>query len=162
MTKRMAVQRDGCAIAAAVVLLAYLAAPTANAQQSGALPEIHVTAPPNDLPPPKENLLSNGDATKRNDAASTPKADGQAGCGGAGAGNADAHSIGCLNQQLKRQVDQVNPTEAQPPLDAKSPDIKVGTVNIPAVQQQYGQNFGHSVIPFRPPPPVYSSGLGRR
>jgi hypothetical protein len=30
------------------------------------------------------------------------------------------------------------------------------------VQQQYGQNFGHSVFPYRPPSPVYSSGLGRR
>jgi hypothetical protein len=64
--------------------------------------------------------------------------------------------------QLKRKVDQVNPIQNLPPLDARSQDIKVGTVNIPGVQQQYGQNFGHSVFPYRPPSPVYSSGLGRR
>lgn len=77
---------------------------------------------------------------------------------------ADEHSIGCLNQQMRRQVDQVNPTLAAPPLDAKSPDLKVGVVNIPGVQQQYGQNFGKSVVPFRPPPPVYSTfgTTGRR
>jgi hypothetical protein len=71
------------------------------------------------------------------------------------------HSIGCLNQQMRRQVDQVDPSLNVPPIDAKSPDLKVGVVNIPGVQQQYGQNFGHSVVPFRPPPPVYSSSLGR-
>lgn len=36
------------------------------------------------------------------------------------------------------------------PVDAKSQDIKVGVVNVPAVQQQYGRNFGVSVIPYRP------------
>lgn len=70
------------------------------------------------------------------------------------------HSLGCLNQKLKRQVDQVNPVPNLPPIDAKSSDLKVGVVNIPGVQQQYGQNFGHSVVPFRPPTPVYN-GLGR-
>jgi hypothetical protein len=67
------------------------------------------------------------------------------------------HSIGCLNQQMRRQVDQVNPSLNVPPIDAKSPDLKVGVVNIPGVQQQYGKNFGHSVAPFRPPPPIYNS-----
>jgi hypothetical protein len=38
----------------------------------------------------------------------------------------------------------------------------VGIVNVPAVQQQYGQNFGHSVIPYWPPPPVFTSPLGHR
>lgn len=71
-------------------------------------------------------------------------------------------SLGCLNQTLKRKVDEVNPVLNIPPIDAKSSDLKVGTVNVPAVQQQYGQNFGHSVIPFRPPPPIFASPLGRR
>jgi hypothetical protein len=44
-----------------------------------------------------------------------------------------------------------------PPIDARSPDIKTGVVNIPAVQQQYGRNFGISVVPYRPPPPVFST-----
>ncbi len=71
-------------------------------------------------------------------------------------------SIGCLNQRLRREVDRVNPTINTPPIDAKSQDIRVGVVNIPGVQQQYGQNFGRSVIPFRPPAPVYSSQIGPR
>ena len=68
-------------------------------------------------------------------------------------------SLGCLNDQLKAKVDEVNPTLAAPPIDAKSSDLKVGTVNVPGVQQQYGKNFGKSVIPYRPPPPVYG-GIG--
>jgi hypothetical protein len=72
------------------------------------------------------------------------------------------HSLGCLNEKLKRQVDKVNPVENIPPIDARSSDIKTGVVNIPGVQQQYGKNFGNSVIPYRPPPPVYTSPLGRR
>lgn len=48
-------------------------------------------------------------------------------------------------------------------IDARSSDLKKGVVNLPAVQQQYGKNFGRSVIPYRPgPPPVYTSPLGRR
>ncbi|OPF91845.1 hypothetical protein I8G32_01391 [Rhodopseudomonas palustris] len=60
------------------------------------------------------------------------------------------HSLGCVNERLKRKVDQVNPIMNVPPIDAKSSDLKVGTVNIPAVQQQYGSNFGISVMPYRP------------
>ncbi len=70
-------------------------------------------------------------------------------------------SIGCLNEQLKRQVDQVNPGPANiPPLDAKSQDLKVGVVNTSAVKQQYGKNYGISAYPYRPPPLIYSSPLG--
>lgn len=74
----------------------------------------------------------------------------------------EEHSLGCLNEKLKRQVDGVNPVLNTPPIDAKSQDLKVGIVNVPAVQQQYGQNFGHSVIPYRPAPPVFTLPLGRR
>lgn len=70
--------------------------------------------------------------------------------------NGDDHSLSILNQQLKRKVDEVNPTANTPPLDAGSPDTKIGVINIPRVQQQYGKNFGNSVIPFRPPPPVFA------
>lgn len=62
-------------------------------------------------------------------------------------------SLGCINERLKRKVDQVSPVLNTPPIDAKSSDIKVGTVSIPGVQQQYGKNFGISVIPYRPPSP---------
>jgi hypothetical protein len=67
----------------------------------------------------------------------------------------------CLNDELRQKVDRVNPQANIPPLDAKSQDIKVGVVNVPGVQQQYGSNFGKSVIPFRPAPPVYVSPLAR-
>ena len=65
--------------------------------------------------------------------------------------------LGCLNQQLKHEVDRVNPSITNPPLDARSPDVAVGLVNSTAVRQQYGQNYGRSVIPFRPPAPVYNT-----
>ncbi len=67
-----------------------------------------------------------------------------------------------LNKQLRRKVDETNPSLNLPPIDARSPDLKTGIVNIPALQQQYGKNFGRSVIPYRPGPPVYSAPIGRR
>jgi hypothetical protein len=64
-------------------------------------------------------------------------------------------SFGCLNQKLKREVERTNPSLNLPPLDARSPDIRVGNVNEAAVRQQYGSNYGKSVVPFRPPVPTY-------
>jgi hypothetical protein len=65
-------------------------------------------------------------------------------------------ALGCLNQQLKREVDRVNPSLNTPPFDARSPDVSVGNVNEAVVRQQYGSNYGRSVYPFRPPPPVFT------
>ncbi|WP_245283261.1 hypothetical protein [Bradyrhizobium sp. WSM2793] len=73
-----------------------------------------------------------------------------------------SRSMDCLNQKLRREVDRVNPSINLPPIDARSPDPKLGVVNIPGVQQQYGRNFGVSVTPYRPPPPVFSSPIGHR
>ncbi|MDQ8728075.1 hypothetical protein [Bradyrhizobium sp. LHD-71] len=73
-----------------------------------------------------------------------------------------SRAFNCLNQKLRRQVDRVNPSMNIPPVDARSQDIRVGVVNMPAVQQQYGRNFGVSVIPYRPSLPTYSSPVGRR
>lgn len=67
-----------------------------------------------------------------------------------------------LNKQLQRKVDETNPSLNLPPVDARSQDLKTGIVNIPALQQQYGKNFGRSVIPYRPAAPVYSAPIGRR
>lgn len=64
--------------------------------------------------------------------------------------------FGCLNEQLRREVDRVHPSINLPPLDAGSSDLRVGNVNQAAVRQQYGRNFGVSVYPYRPPPPVYA------
>jgi hypothetical protein len=88
---------------------------------------------------------------------------------GGGAGTADrcveveigsSRSMDCLNQKLRREVDRVNPTMNLPPVDARSPDTKIGIVNIPGVQQQYGRNFGVSAVPHRPAPPVFNVPLG--
>jgi hypothetical protein len=65
-------------------------------------------------------------------------------------GNEKAPSLGCLNRKLKQQVDRVAPSPNAPPIDARSQDIHVGVANTAAVQQQYGQNFGRSAIPYRP------------
>jgi len=62
-------------------------------------------------------------------------------------------AFGCLNQKLRREVDRVNPSLNLPPIDARSPDVRVGNVNEAAVRQQYGSNYGRSAIPFRPPAP---------
>jgi hypothetical protein len=56
-----------------------------------------------------------------------------------------------LNRQLQEQVNGVKPAVPTAPLNASSTDIKVGTVNMSAVKQQYGPNFGVSVVPYRQP-----------
>ena len=73
-----------------------------------------------------------------------------------------SRSMDCLNQKLRKEVDRVNPSLNLPPLDAKSQGLKVGIVNMPAVQQQYGRNFGVSAVPFRPAPPAHSLPIGHR
>jgi hypothetical protein len=79
-----------------------------------------------------------------------------------GDGSAADKGFGCLNQKLRDQAEQAGSNAATPtaPLDAKSSDLKVGVVNVPGVQQQYGKNFGVSVMPYRPPQ-IYSAPLGR-
>lgn len=60
-------------------------------------------------------------------------------------------AFGCLNEKLRREVDKVNPSINLPPIDARSPDVRVGNANEAAVRQQYGSNYGRSAIPYRPP-----------
>jgi hypothetical protein len=61
----------------------------------------------------------------------------------------------CLNDKLKRKKDSVVPLPNVPPIDVHSTDIKKGIINVPAVRQQYGPNFGKSAVPYRPPAPTY-------
>jgi hypothetical protein len=63
----------------------------------------------------------------------------------------DDREFGCLNQQLRREVDRQTGVPNVAPLDARSPDTRVGIVNEAGVRQQYGSNYGRSVVPFRPP-----------
>ncbi len=65
-------------------------------------------------------------------------------------------AFGCLNQKLRREVDRVNPSFNLPPLDARSPDVRIGNINEAAVRQQYGANYGRSAFPYRPPTPIYT------
>ncbi|MFA5952439.1 MAG: hypothetical protein WC807_19395 [Hyphomicrobium sp.] len=67
----------------------------------------------------------------------------------------------CLNEKLKRAADEVNPALNLAPINEKSPDPALGIANVPSLRQQYGRNFGVSVIPHRPPPLVYSGSLRR-
>lgn len=157
----MMMSRSATKLATAIVPLAMLMS-SARAQEPRALPPVTVDAPP---PSP---LLPAPSATGAPSSTSLPATagGGQAGGGSGDKGRcADAKnqadsSIGCLNERLRHKVDEVNPVYNTPPIDAKSSDLKVGTVNIPAVQQQYGKNFGHSVVPYRPTV-TYPSGLGR-
>jgi hypothetical protein len=77
-------------------------------------------------------------------------------------GRIDGRTLERLNKQLKRKVDEINLTIDIPHLDARSPDISIGVINIPGVQQQYGKNFGLSAVPYRPGALVYSSALAPR
>jgi hypothetical protein len=129
----------------AAAAMAMLATMPDRTEAQTSLPEITVSPPPQ--PPKINDQLDHKDG------------DGKS---GAGVKGDDNHSFERLNQQLKRKVDETNPVGNDPPLDARSPDTKTGVVNIPGVQQQYGKNFGNSVVPYRPGAPVYTSPLGPR
>jgi hypothetical protein len=65
----------------------------------------------------------------------------------------------CLNQQLQQLVQGANPAQPNLPLAANSSSNQVGTFNEQGVAEQYGQNFGKSVIPYRPPAPAFNNPL---
>ncbi|KPF96839.1 hypothetical protein IP86_15165 [Rhodopseudomonas sp. AAP120] len=148
------VPKAAVAAVAAVMVAAAIASTSAVAQapSPNRLPPVTIETPPPSplLPaapvtaPPALDLNS----AARGGVGQGPAQGGPERCGDAAPGNDRA--FGCLNQRLKRTVDQVNPVMNTPPIDAKSSDLKVGTVNIPAVQQQYGSNFGISAMPYRP------------
>ena len=68
-------------------------------------------------------------------------------------------SFNCLNQQLQQQVQGAQGTPGIPPVTSSSPSNKVGTFNEQGISEQYGKNFGKSVVPFRPPAPVFGNSL---
>ncbi|WP_213773301.1 hypothetical protein [Bradyrhizobium sp. dw_78] len=128
------------AVIVAAVAMVVPAMMPARTEAQTTLPEISVS-PPSQPPKINDQLDHKGDG------------DGKSGTGGKDDEN---HALEQLNQKLKRKVDETNPVLNTPPLDARSPDTKTGVVNIPGVQQQYGKNFGNSVVPYRPAPPVYA------
>ena len=68
-------------------------------------------------------------------------------------------AFNCLNQQLQQAVEGVAPTQSKLPLSANAPSNQVGTFNEQSVSEQYGQNFGKSATPYRPPPPTFNTSL---
>lgn len=68
-------------------------------------------------------------------------------------GGEKTQKLDCINQQLKLQAERVRPVGNVPPLDAASPAVALHGFNETALQQQYGQNLGKSVVPFRPTKP---------
>lgn len=66
-------------------------------------------------------------------------------------GGEPAPTLNCLNRKLKKKIDQLQLPQVSAPLDARSPDTRLGIVNQPALRQQYGNNYGVSVAPQRPP-----------
>jgi len=75
-------------------------------------------------------------------------------------GGERALSLDCLNRRLQRQVERVRPVGDVPPLDASAPALQVHGFNESALRQQFGRNFGTSVVPFRPSPPVFAPPFG--
>jgi hypothetical protein len=127
--------------------LLLLPATPLRAEDSASLPPVIIGAPPATAPdhPPAASSGANAPATDKFER-----------CVDVVIGH--ERSFDCMNEKLKRQVDRVNPPVLNtPPIDARSQDLKVGVVNVPAVQQQYGKNFGVSAFPYRPPPPVYAA-----
>jgi hypothetical protein len=65
----------------------------------------------------------------------------------------------CVNRQLQDATRTRPFTSRDAPYSAASPDPAVNTFNEAATREQLGSSFGHSAIPQRPPPPVFTSPL---
>ena len=63
----------------------------------------------------------------------------------------------CLNQELQQQAQGTGQAAPAIPLGSTSPSNATGTFNEQSLKQQYGQNYGKSVTPYRPPAPVFNS-----
>jgi hypothetical protein len=120
----------------------------ARAQEPPSLPPVTVDAPPPRLILPSSDSGAQPSPTAGGKPQAAAGDRGHERCVDVTIGHDS--SFGCINERFKRKVDEVNPVYNTPPIDAKSSDLKVGTVNVPAVQQQFGRNFGHSIVPYRP------------
>ena len=71
-----------------------------------------------------------------------------------------AGALACLNEELRNQALAASGQSAPAvPLGAGSTANATGTFNKSGVAEQYGKNFGVSVIPYRPTPPTFSSAV---
>jgi hypothetical protein len=144
-TREITMRRITLSLLAVLVLVS----PAMAQEHATVLPEIVIGSPSN--APTKPGGTGNSSTKPDRVGNSSAKPDG---CADVEIGSSRA--MDCLNQKLKNKVDSVNPVMNVPPLDASSPDTKVGVVNIPGVKEQYGKNFGVSAVPFRPAPPVFT------
>jgi hypothetical protein len=72
----------------------------------------------------------------------------------------DELSYACLNQELEKLAPMKRySAEQDSPYSAGSPAPVVGTFNQAATRERLGNNFGKSVVPQRPPAPVYTPQL---
>ncbi len=71
-----------------------------------------------------------------------------------------APGMSCLNQELEQKAAAARHVPNIPPVDARSAAVQTGGFNQAAVAQQYGQNFGKSAQPYRPPAPVFAPPIG--
>jgi hypothetical protein len=76
-------------------------------------------------------------------------------------GGEPAPAFTCINQRLQRVVHGARPDAKAAPVDATSPAVRVGGFSQAGLAQQYGPNFGKSVVPFRPAPQPSGNVLRR-
>lgn len=74
-------------------------------------------------------------------------------------GAASGTGYGCINQELQEMAQSAAPPQANLPLAATSSSNQVGSFNEQSLEEQYGQNFGKSAFPYRPPAPVFNNPL---
>ncbi len=58
-----------------------------------------------------------------------------------------AKALDCINRRLKGDVDRVNPVPNIPPIDARSQDIHLGIVNVPACSSSTVRISGNLLYP---------------
>jgi hypothetical protein len=75
------------------------------------------------------------------------------------AGGQTSSAYDCLNRQLQQQTQATQHAMPQAPFAAGSAPNQTGTFNKQGVSEQYGQNFGKSAVPYRPPAPIFNNGL---
>jgi hypothetical protein len=74
-------------------------------------------------------------------------------------GGQRAEALDCLNLRLRQTVAGIRPPANIPPVQASSPAVRAGGFNAAALSQQYGQNLGKSVVPYRPVAAVFANSL---
>ncbi len=95
------------------------------------------------------------------DKANAPPADKSESCIEVRIAGEVATDFSCVNAAMKNTIDRSRrETKLDTTLGPQSSSAALGTFNIAAEKLRMGQNFGHSIYPYRPAPPVYAPILG--